>query len=651
VLFEYRYFGNTAVKSSPYATGMSFQPDTSREPTYFTGKLAQRIVFRECISALHDVVVSDLRFKPKDRTQYFEWLARQEQIDWAQIASRKQTVKDQLDAARMELADLQRRHSQRKAPFIQARRKYFDWLFQKSRDAWVVLDPVITVHPDEVFFECFSQDESAYGRVSCGYEVFREIGAFQCGTTNVDYSTQLYDEFQKIRDYKDTSLDLDPQGFGVQTAADSAVGGDTERYREVKIDLPDSWVRGFLQVSAAMTLPGVTFRLHPTDVYNLCFVLRRHKERKGPRSLRFHLENGHPIAIVVEPWGTVVTCARSIYAGISQDVRVWGRRRLLTLERLIPVARSVQVTLLGSGMPSFWLADCGPITYTLGLSGWTSNDWSKEGNFDLLAPRAQVDAATQRSVFEVLGRTWFSTPAKIGAQLGLDPGTVASALGAYTQAGRVMYDLNKQVYRKRELSREPLDLTKLRWANEREANAAELVRGGAIRFRQAQEDPSRNVHVKGGVGKETCSLTLNPDHRLTQGECTCSYFFQNKLRKGPCEHLLALRLAHERGIGDPTPAVMGTQPAPPRTPTERAAPGGIEDEATRFLRLLIERKAIELAPGAFDSFAPVFRATYMRRPKGADRTDPIFDLLMSSDLVSEVFVSKGDLHLLLEAWG
>ena len=48
----------------------------------------------------------------------------------------------------------------------------------------------------------------------------------------------------------------------------------------MKIDLPDSWVRGFLQVNSAMALPAQSFDLHPMDVYNACFVLRRRKETR-----------------------------------------------------------------------------------------------------------------------------------------------------------------------------------------------------------------------------------------------------------------------------------------------------------------------------------------------------------------------------------
>ena len=35
------------------------------------------------------------------------------------------------------------------------------------------------------------------------------------------------------------------------------------------------------------------------------------------------------------------------------EVRVWGRRRLLILERLLPRARRVRVFLLGTGLPTY----------------------------------------------------------------------------------------------------------------------------------------------------------------------------------------------------------------------------------------------------------------------------------------------------------
>ena len=119
----------------------------------------------------------------------------------------------------------------------------------------------------------------------------------------------------------------------------------------------------------------------------MCLVLRRHKEKQGPRSIRYFLEPGEPIEIVFEPWNLEITCHRSIYTGNTpQQVRTWGRRRLHILERLIPIAKKFSVHLLGTGMPSFYVADLGDMSFTLGLSGWTANDWAQAGNFDLMAP-------------------------------------------------------------------------------------------------------------------------------------------------------------------------------------------------------------------------------------------------------------------------
>ncbi|GJD18723.1 zinc finger, SWIM-type [Rivularia sp. IAM M-261] len=542
--FNYTYKNNTTVQENGAKTQMSFSPDTTRPPTYFIGELRQNIAFREAISALHDVVISDLRFKPKDKTAYKEWRQQQEDLNWDLIAAMRQDVQAKIQTLQQEYNQLTKQSYERMAPFYAARQKYFNYLYEKDRDAWFVLDPVITVHPDEVFFECFSIDESSYGRLSASYEVFKNINEFACGTTNVDYSAALYEEFQKIRTYKTTELKVDPSGFEVETTNEAA-------YKEVKIDLPDTWVRGFLQVSSAMSLPTIQFDLHPTDIYNMCFILRRHKEKQGPRSMRYHLEPGKPIRIVFEPWNIEVTCPRSPYLGSEpQTIRVWGRRRLLILERLIPIAKKFTVHLLGTGMPSFYIADLGDMSFTLGLSGWTVNDWSTSGNFDLMAPRASVDEWTQKQIFNALHENWVETADDLAKRLKLSRAAITGALSVYTQAGRVIYDLNKKVYRIRELNRDPLPMDRLRFANEREEGATKFLANNAIQITSV-DDSNNRLTIQGNVKDKqktyTPSLTIDNDERIIGAECTCNWHQQNKLFKGPCEHILALRMQHSRG--------------------------------------------------------------------------------------------------------
>jgi len=538
--FNYRYAGNTAVSSGAQSTGMSFVPDASREPTYFSGELRKQVPFREAISALHDVVISDLRFQPKDKTAYKEWAAEREQIDWQEVAQQRGQVRQQIVDKQEELTRLQRESHARMGPFYQARQRYFDYLYKRDRDTWFVLDPVITVHPDEVFFECFSQDEASYGRLGANYEVFGNVGEFACGTTNIDYSAALYDEFQKMRSYKTTKFEVDAGGFDVETTGEDA-------YREVKIDLPDSWVRGFLQVSSAMTLDAITFDLHPMDLYNLCYVLRRHKEKKGPRGMRYLLTPGQPIKVRFEPWEIEIECPRSIYQGATaEEVRVWGRRRIHILERLIPVANKFTVHLLGRGLPSFYVADLGDMNFTLGLSGWTANDWSKSGNFDLMAPRAVVDDVTKRRVFEELRKVHFADPNQLASTLNLERDQVLGSLSAYTQAGRVMFDLQRQVFRLRELSKDPLPMDKLRFSNPREEQASLLVSKRAVTVKNANVDGKGFTRIEARVDDKGKvfgpELVIDGDERLVRASCTCNFFQQNKMMRGPCEHMLAVRM-------------------------------------------------------------------------------------------------------------
>ncbi len=544
--FQHRYFGETTAATSAGASEFSFAPDTLREPTFFVGEVADHLPFREAISALHHVVVSDLRFQPKDRTAYFAWLKEHEQQLLTEALTNQQAIKPRLDALRHELNEISKTMSKTMEPFYKARKKYFDWLYTQNRDAWIVLDPVITVHPDEIFFECFSRDESTYGRLSCDHETFKRIGDISYGTTNIDYSHALYGEFQKIRSYRTTSLAIDPKGFDVRTTGE-------ELYREEKIDLPDSWVRGFLQVSSAMALPAHVAELDPMDMHAILQRLAQRKERHGPRSLRFFLEPDKPIRVLIEPWNETLEFRRSPYRGKgTAEIRMWGRRRLAILARALPLAKSVRLHLLGTGLPSFAVVDYGGLRFTLGMSGWTSNDWSRAGQFDLLAPRQPVDEATAQLVFDALKKRHSASAGNLAGVTGVEGELVAAALTAYTQAGRVMYDIDKQVFRLRELAREPLPMGALRFASPQEEKADRFIAAKLVTIGAVGERDGRRI-VEGEVVDNAKTMkpmiALDTDDRLVDARCDCYYFGHNKLMRGPCEHMLALRRLYHGTAG------------------------------------------------------------------------------------------------------
>jgi DNA-binding transcriptional regulator YhcF (GntR family) len=539
--FNYKYRGKSNIQNGVSSTNVAFAPDVLREPTYFVGTLHKKIPFREAISALHDVVVADFKFKPKDNSQYLEWLKGQEEIWLAEANQKLEKVNSEVNELQRKLTGLRKQREVITKPFYTARQKYFKYLLKRDYAAWYVLDPVITVHPDQVFFECFSKDESVYGKLSCDYDVFTDISDFKCGTTNIDYSESLYQEFQKIRSYKKTDFKIDPKGFDIRTTGE-------ENYKEVKIDLPDSWVRGFLQVSSAMISEKISFQLEPIDIANFIYVLKRNKERKSPRSIKYILKPGQPIVAVFEPWNIEILCSQSIYKGDTEkEIRVWGRRRILLLERLLPITDKFTVHLLGTGMPSFYTAHLNNEMYfTLGLSGWTANDWTQVSQLDLLAPRGQVSSTVLQTVYLGLRKNWFRTEKELAEDTGIEVATVNKALTTFTQAGKVIYDLKNKVYRARELKREGIDIDSLRFSSETDKEAYRIAKEKGAISDIKHTDTKEKIIITGIVEKTyTPSVTVDKDYRIVDGNCTCNYFYNNKMTKGPCAHMLALRIAFE----------------------------------------------------------------------------------------------------------
>src|SRR3954454_10454517 len=67
------YRGRSGIVQTTVGLAVALAPNLRRDRVSFVGTLRQPLRFREAMSALHDVVISDLRFKPKDKTAYEEW--------------------------------------------------------------------------------------------------------------------------------------------------------------------------------------------------------------------------------------------------------------------------------------------------------------------------------------------------------------------------------------------------------------------------------------------------------------------------------------------------------------------------------------------------------------------------------------------------
>src|SRR5216683_3513862 len=72
--FTVAYKGRSGLTAGAAGMSLSFAPNLRRDRVSFVGDLRYPLRFREGVSALHAVVVSDLKYKAKDRSAYQEYL-------------------------------------------------------------------------------------------------------------------------------------------------------------------------------------------------------------------------------------------------------------------------------------------------------------------------------------------------------------------------------------------------------------------------------------------------------------------------------------------------------------------------------------------------------------------------------------------------
>lgn len=564
MIVDFKYRGQSAIVQGLETARMTFAANTAREAAYFKGTLATPLVFREALGALHQVVTSDLKYRPRDRLAFRAWLEEQDRLFLAKLSMKTEETRrrvEELEARRAELSALA---DARLGPFRAAREAYFDWVFTNEYELSYLLDPVITVHPDELFFEAFSKDESSYARVGARYDLFQRIEAFECGTTNIDFSAKLAGELDRIRTYRRTDFDVTPDGFGVKL-------GEGAAHREKKIDLPESWVNGFLQVQSTMAMALVRVRLAPVDLFSILRFLRRKKAHASPRALRYELTPGKPVRVVFEPWEHVMELSPgSTYDGDTpKTIRTWGRDRLRVLARLLPAAEHVDVYLAGLGLPSIYVVDLGELSFTLALSGWTDNDWTGGARFDLLTRRLDGTPDELMLVYQTLRASRSGTDVDVAQRAKLGVERTRSALSHLCQVGRAMYDLSTRKYRHRDLFLAPFTLadavSAVKPAATPEAQAAaRIVAAEDVRI-IARRPFSGGFKLSGSAKGESGARVrplISVDHAgaIIEGTCTCAFFRSHGLTQGPCEHLLSLRLLHMARLSAEDEAKKGGPP-------------------------------------------------------------------------------------------
>lgn len=558
---NYKYASPSRCMQAGDKATLGLSPDLSRdEKVSFSGKLKHPLLFRDAMLMLREIVISDAGMKTKERPEYFEWLDQEIERRINQhkeyMPNVREALKKEIDTYDVQL--FHQNHEIKKLLDIQKNlQKQIDkydawkdynkierdfWKFIKDRDysLWFVLDPVITVHNDQVSFEAFSIDESIYGCLSVAMDEFDLLQKPALGTTNIDFSVKLEKEMQRFRSYTDVTLSINPEGFTVDNDI-------VPEYVEKKIDLPDTWIKGFNQVSSAAALSGIEIELSPSDMYDICAFLRKHKEKKSPRYMKWILEPGQRVQIVFEPFGTVITL-NAVYNGSQRrEEKIWGRRRWLVTEKLIPLSKAFHVRLLGFGMPQFIRADMGTMQMVIGFSSWSSNDWVKGTAFNIMAGFTGIGCYDR--VYPLMKNKRCLSMNEIYNNI---PGTkndkTKAGIGMLFRRGEGYFDLASNKVRFRQLCNTPIpeELYEVTDIEKDVQKYSKLTFDNmTVKYTQRKEFIFSTKYIQRRlVPSDNTEIVIDQDGQITKVDCCCSQFKRGEKNiSEPCAHILALYVA------------------------------------------------------------------------------------------------------------
>ena len=203
---NYQYMSPSMCIQKENHTTLGLAADNSRkERVSFQGKLKDPLIFRDAMLMLREIVISGKEIEKKERKEFFAWLNQEIERRIQLHEKYAPKVREEL-TTKMKEEEGRRREKEEEVKqlkkvlnkmqkeidelsvwkdYNKLEREFWKFIKEKDYDLWFVLDPVITVHRDEVSFEAFSIDESTYGCLSIPIEEFELLKTPSLGTTNI----------------------------------------------------------------------------------------------------------------------------------------------------------------------------------------------------------------------------------------------------------------------------------------------------------------------------------------------------------------------------------------------------------------------------------------------------------------------------------
>ncbi|GIF07972.1 SWIM zinc finger family protein [Actinoplanes siamensis] len=377
-----------------------------------------------------------------------------------------------------------------------ARTRYFRPLPPTS------LDPVVTAGPDRLRFESFSGCRGVYARLDVlpgGLD--GEMVAH--GTTNVDVNLPLRRALARVGRSDPMHVAVGPDDLTVTTFDGPLV--------ERRVPLPSRWLRGLAEAQV------LTARFDPRAEIGVAEARALlHRLPAGDRSVLWAVPAGRSLRFTSRPAPGAVCLP--------------GAGRLAALKPFLRYATGLRaygpvVTAGSSPVASTWELAMPTLRLSLTLSPEPHRGFSGEGAvLESLATDEVADDA------DLISALLSGDPAidvdSLATDSGLDPGRVRDALAQLGTAGRVGFDVAEAGYFHRTL---PYAADAVEKMNPRLAGARALITAGRVR-------PGDEVSV-------VVSGDATYHVRTGSQSCTCPWWAKHRGGRGPCKHVLAVRMA------------------------------------------------------------------------------------------------------------
>ena len=373
-------------------------------------------------------------------------------------------------------------------------------------------DPILSAQGDILRAECFSACNGVYARM----DLFQSAldGEILYGTTNVDIGSNLRKSLFNVKQGDRLKFRIGDDGWKALHSKnlDGSMLTDIHIQRPVK--MPDRWVRAL--GNCAMLHQNMEYKFHIEGMQAKSFIAMlpaaTGKERSG--------------------WLTPTKTGVMLKPKEEKNsVYISGLHRLSALKRIMSNVNAVYFYAPNDGEPGQMMIEVcmTGANITLSLTAKSYEGYSGEGALldSLSTPKILECADKIDNILNFESRLDID---KISKTIGIVKNDMNDAMELLAVSGKLGFDVRDRAFFHRELPDDPDRVLK---DNPRLEGAKKLV--------EDTEYIYDNIwHVKSG--DTTYRVIFPTDENLENAKCTCTWYLKHQNSRGPCKHILAVKL-------------------------------------------------------------------------------------------------------------